>query len=130
MTDKAPIRYTQARGGGSGETLVAARTVRAASQRARNVRVNGAVAKAEFPLLSPHSAVLLDPDKPTVDANVLLKERGGKMLDPALINHNCPFCKKTLAWDLFKAHMRPCVTRWFNTVDVTHRRFAGGGPNA
>lgn len=75
-------------------------------------------------------AVLFDPERPTVGPNELLKEQGG-MVDPRFINHNCPFCHKTMSWALFGAHMKDtkegpgCFRRWFHTMDVTKRRFPG-----
>lgn len=69
--------------------------------------------------------VLFDPEKPRKSAEDIAREMGGRLTDPYAVNHNCPFCNRTLAWDLFRAHMQPCMRRWFNTVDITHRRFAG-----
>lgn len=130
MTAKARTRYTLARGGSAGPSLVAAKTVHVGAPPKRSARIRAATARATFPGFHPQNVFLMDPEKPTVDANALLTERGGAMTDPRSMNHNCPFCRKTMAWELFQAHALACVTRWFKTMDVTKRKFAGGGPNA
>lgn len=88
----------------------------------RDVEVEGALANAFF---RADKMTLLDPDDPTVDANELYRSRGNKMLDARNVNWNCPLCHKTMAFELFAAHARPCAKQWFKTVDATKRRFTG-----
>lgn len=101
---------------------------RKAPQR-KDVTIHAETAVAYF---GAHArAMLYDPERPKVDPNELLKELGGRMTDPRRVNHNCPWCHKTLAWELFVAHLVPCVTKWYKVQDVTNRRFTGAtlGPD-
>lgn len=83
----------------------------------REVRIDAPVAKATFPAFERSNIFLYDPEKPKEDPNDLLSRvHGGKMLDPRAVNHNCPFCNKTMAWDLFVAHGEDCFKRWRKVV--------------
>lgn len=68
---------------------------------------------------------LYDPDRPRVDPNDLYREMGNRLDDPAQMNHNCPMCHRTMAWEMFKAHAEACFVKWFHTMDATARKFAG-----
>lgn len=68
---------------------------------------------------------LLDPARPEVEPNELLRQRQGAMLDPDSVSHNCPYCLDTMAWDLFVAHWASCLKRWAHMRDVTRKRFTG-----
>jgi len=81
------------------------------------VRIEAATAQATFPKFNLSNVFLMDPDKPKEDPNDLLNRvHKGKMLDPRAMNHNCPFCNKTMAWDLFVAHAEDCFKRWRKVV--------------
>lgn len=88
----------------------------------RDVQVHSETAVAYFSASARN--MLYDPERPAVDADQLMRELGG-MLDPRLVNHNCPVCHKTMRWELFVAHAEPCMRRWFKTLDVMHRSFPG-----
>lgn len=96
----------------------------------RNVSIFAPTAVAFFDAKVRADAFLFDPDRPHVGPNQLLKEMGN-MIDPRQMSHHCPFCDKTMSWELFGAHMKRskegpgCFQRWFNTMDVTHRKFSG-----
>ena len=91
-------------------------------QLKRSVRIDAATAKATFPRFDCANVFLFDPDKPREDPNDLLNRvHKGKMLDPASMNHNCPFCNRTMAWDLFTAHAEDCFRRWRKVVYRTRR---------
>lgn len=101
----------------------------------RDVTIPAVTAEAVFSARA--RSMIFDPERPGVDPDQLLSEikrQGGGMVDPRALNHNCPFCQKTMSWDLFKAHLSPnapgggCLTRWFHTVDITNRRFTGATP--
>ena len=87
-------------------------------------------ASAFFTANARGEMAVFDPDRPHVGPNELYAEMGGTT-DPRLMNHNCPFCRRTMAWDLFVAHMKRskegpgCFERWYKTVDPTFRRFTG-----
>lgn len=69
---------------------------------------------------------LMDPERPKADPNELLNLRRGEMVDPRRINHNCPICNRTMAWDLFKAHAEPCYRKWRKVkLDITRKVFRG-----
>lgn len=98
----------------------------------KDVTVKSVTAEAVFTMASP--SMLFNPDEPHVGPNELLAQLGS-MRDPRNVDHNCPFCFRSMRWELFKEHMldsddgRPgCFRRWFNTVDVRFRRFAGATP--
>lgn len=86
------------------------------------------------PIFRRENFFLLDPDKPLADPNVLLKEQGGRLDDPRTINHNCPICNRTLAYDLFVAHLkgpRGCYAKWRKVkLDITKKKFTGATPHA
>ena len=83
------------------------------------------------PAWRPDNFLLLDPEKPLANPNELLKLRRGRIADPRAINHNCPCCNRTMAWELFRAHALPCYRKWRKVkLNITHRTFQGGGPNA
>lgn len=73
-------------------------------------------------------AVLFDPERPHMGPNELAKEIEA---DPSLLLINCPLCHKSYPYELFVAHYPDtregpgCRTRWFNTLDITKRKFAG-----
>ena len=69
-------------------------------------------APEKISIQNPRHVVMFDPERPNVTADDLLKELGGKMTDPSAMNHNCPFCHKTLQWALFNVHLEPCLNRW------------------
>lgn len=76
-------------------------------------RIDAGTAKAAFPKFDRSNVFLFDPDEPKEDPNDLLNRvHGGRMLDPRAMNHNCPFCGKTMAWDLFVAHAEACFRTW------------------
>jgi hypothetical protein len=77
------------------------------------------------PLMLTLGALLFDPERPNLTPDQLLKERGGRMTDRAGDLHNCPFCHTSMALDLFRIHLEPCLRRNYSTIDVTHRRFSG-----
>lgn len=86
------------------------------------VRIEAATAQAKFPRFERSNVFLMDPDKPKEDPNDLLNRvHHGKMLDPKEMNHNCPFCNKTMAWDLFVAHAEACFKKWRSVVYKEHR---------
>lgn len=69
---------------------------------------------------------LYDPDKPMDNPDALLRARGGKLTDPRAVNHNCPICNRTMAWDLFQAHARPCYAKWRKVkLDISRKVFKG-----
>lgn len=93
----------------------------------KSAYVNAATAEATFlkAIKSKQNIFLFDPDKPKEDPNDLLNRvHKGKMLDPRDINHNCPFCNRTMAWDLFLAHGEDCFKRW-RAVVYKKRRIVG-----
>jgi len=55
---------------------------------------------------------VLDPAQPLKDPDELLKDLHGNMKDPSAIDHNCPFCDTTMRWELFLAHLRPCMEKY------------------
>lgn len=73
-------------------------------------------------------AVLFDPDRPHMGPNELAKEVAE---NPNLIQFNCPLCHKSYGFELFKAHLvrtkegPGCMERWYKTIDITKRTFAG-----
>ena len=83
----------------------------------QSVRINAATAKATFPRFDRANVFLMDPDKPREDPNDMLNRTfGGKMLDPHAVNHNCPFCGKTMNWELFTNHAEGCFRKWRKVV--------------
>ena len=86
-----------------------------------------AVARFGFPAFDRQNIFAFDPEQPHKSAEEIYQELGG-MNDPTQMDHNCPFCKRTMAWTLFKAHAEPCMRKWFKTLDITHRKFAGATP--
>jgi hypothetical protein len=74
------------------------------------------------------AAVLFDPERPHMGPNELAREIDA---DPSLLQINCPLCHKSYEYELFIAHDPDtkegpgCRTRWFNTLDITKRKFAG-----
>src|SRR5688500_3615539 len=92
-------------------------TVDASGNPVKTARIDAAVARATFPKFDRQNVFLYDPDKPREDPNDLLNRvHHGRMLDPRSMNHNCPFCNKTMAWDLFVAHGEDCFKRWRKVV--------------
>lgn len=88
----------------------------------RSTRVDAASARATFPQFERSNVFLFDPEQPHEDPNDLLNRvHGGKMMDPRAMNHNCPFCNRTMAWDLFVAHAEACFRRWRKVVYRTQR---------
>ena len=69
--------------------------------------------------------VLFDPERPQLDPNALLRERGGRITDPASVNWNCPLCYKTMSYDLFVAHARGCFRRYGSLLDPTLKQYKG-----
>lgn len=92
----------------------------------------GVRAPAAYRSPSPHELVrdsfLFDPERPHMGPNELAKEIRD---DPSLLQFNCPFCHKSMQYQIFVAHLndtkegKGCLTRWFKTVDITKRRFPG-----
>lgn len=83
----------------------------------KSAYINAPAAKAAFPVFERQNVFLYDPEKPREDPNDLLNRvHGGQMLDPRAMNHNCPFCNKTMAWDLFVAHAEACFRKWRKVV--------------
>ena len=81
------------------------------------------------PVFDPRNIFLFDPDEPHKSAEEIHREMGGTMIDPRTINHNCPFCNRTMAWDLFRVHMEDCYIRnRLVKLDITKRKFAGASP--
>lgn len=94
----------------------------------RSALIKGVSAKANFPRFDRANLFLFDPDQPREDPNDLLnRAHGGKMMDPASMNHNCPFCNRTMAWDLFLVHAESCFRKWRKVVRG-QRTFAGAAP--
>lgn len=95
----------------------------------RSVVIDAATARSAartpFPDFKQSNLFFLDPDRPKLDPNELLNSLGGRMTDPHAMNHNCPFCHRTMGWDLFRAHMRDCQKRWRRP-----RSFTGATPEA
>lgn len=88
----------------------------------RSTTIHAETAAAVFPTFSRRNVFLMDPDQPKEDPNDLLNRvHHGQMLDPSAMNHNCPFCNKTMAWDLFTAHAEDCFKRWRKVVYRRHR---------
>lgn len=88
----------------------------------RSVTINAATAVAQFPRFNRQNVFLMDPEKPKEDPNDLLNRvHHGQMLDPRSMNHNCPFCSKTMAWDLFVAHAEYCFKKWRKVVYKKHK---------
>lgn len=75
--------------------------------------------------LNSIAGVLFNPDQPQKSADDLLRDLGGQMTDPRKVDHNCPFCQKTMRWELFLAHIRPCMTKWGSLYRHTYA-VAGG----
>ena len=93
-----------------------------------STRIDAVSADASFPRFNRQNVFLFDPDKPREDPNDLLNRvHDGKMMDPAAMNHNCPFCNRTMAWDLFLAHGEVCFRKWRKVVRG-QRVFAGAAP--
>ena len=93
----------------------------------RSVRINAATAVATFPRFDRSNMFLFDPDKPHEDPNDLLNRvHHGQMLDPRAMNHNCPFCNRTMAWDLFVAHAEGCFRKWRKVVYRRKRVITNG----
>jgi hypothetical protein len=73
-------------------------------------------------------AFLFDPAQPHKGPNELWAEL---KKNPQGLLFNCPLCKKDMSYALLVAHVKDtkegpgCMTRWFNTVDPTNRRFPG-----
>lgn len=89
----------------------------------KSVQVNASVAKSFVNSFNRQNIFLFDPDQPKEDPNELLNRvHHGKMLDPREMNHNCPFCNKTMAWDLFLAHAEDCFKRWRKVVYRSKRK--------
>ena len=88
----------------------------------RRAQIEGVIAQA---FLNPKGMVLMDPEDPKVDVNALYQARGGQMLDPKVMNFNCPLCKRTMAYELFVQHVEPCMKKWYKLTDPTLRNFAG-----
>jgi len=87
-----------------------------------SARIEAATASAKFPRFDRSNVFLFDPENPYEDPNDLLNRvHKGKMLDPKEMNHNCPFCSKTMAWDLFVAHAEPCFKKWRKVVYKKHK---------
>lgn len=97
---------THERGGGVSRRIV--RDVRTGEVLRQDVTVQTPPATAVVDALR---GMLYDPDRPQLDPNDLLRELG-RVIDPDSMNHNCPFCGKTMSWQLFIAHLVPCVTKW------------------
>lgn len=98
------------------------------------IRAESAVA-FRGPAYDARNVFLFDPDQPHKDAEQIYREMGGQMLDPYAVNHNCPMCDRTMAWDLFRAHLMPCYrANRLTRIDITKRKFAGasieGGKDA
>lgn len=93
----------------------------------RSTRIDAAAAEATFPKFNRPNVFLYDPEKPKEDPNDLLNRvHHGQMLDPRAMNHNCPFCNKTMAWDLFVAHMEACFGKWRDVVYKSKRVLTNG----
>ena len=83
----------------------------------KSVVIHAAVARASFPRFDRANIFLMDPDKPKEDPNEMLARTfKGKMLDPRAVNHNCPFCGKTMNWELFTTHAEACFRKWRKVV--------------
>lgn len=92
----------------------------------------GAIAPLPYRTPKPHEllrdAFLFDSEQPHKGPNELAKEARE---NPNGMLFNCPLCHKDMAYDVLVAHVKDtkegpgCMTRWFNTVDVTNRRFPG-----
>lgn len=83
----------------------------------KSAYIHAESAVANFPKFNRQNVFLMDPDQPKEDPNDLLNRvHGGKMMDPKAMNHNCPFCNKTMAWDIFVAHAEYCFRRWRKVV--------------
>jgi hypothetical protein len=73
-------------------------------------------------------SVLFDPDRPHMGPNELAKELER---NPSGLLINCHSCKKDMSAPVYLAHLWDtkegigCIRRWFNTMDVQHRRFSG-----
>ena len=94
----------------------------------RSARIKAATAKATFPAFGSGNFFALDPEQPHETPDEIYQRMGARMMNPAEMDHNCPFCRRTMSWELFQAHAQGCMTRWFKTVDIVHRKFAGTGP--
>lgn len=67
-----------------------------------------------------------DPDRPTRDPNDV--ERDARQ-NPRAVRFNCPICHVTTAnEEAFWLHAEPCVAKWWKTLDVKYRVFAGARP--
>lgn len=80
-----------------------------------DARIQNVAAKAYVNGGIPNLAeafTVLNPAQPQKDPDELLKEFKGNMRDPRAIDHNCPFCDKTMRWELFLAHLRPCIEKY------------------
>ena len=98
-------------------------------RRDATIHAPAALAFTRAPVYDSRNVFLFDPDEPHKSAEQVHKEMGGKMTDPYAVNHNCPFCNRTMAWDLFRTHMEDCYTRnRLVKLDITKRKFAGATP--
>lgn len=90
----------------------------------KSAHIQAATARAVFPAFNRQNIFLMDPEKPREDPNDLLNRvHHGRMMDPREMNHNCPFCNRTMAWDLFVAHGEDCFKRWRKVVYRKRRTF-------
>lgn len=85
----------------------------------RSARIIGVPAQMEQTAGYVSRGFLFDDERPEMSADDLLAERGGKIKDTD-VNHGCPFCHKPMAYDLFVAHLLPCVKK-----NRRPKRFAG-----
>ena len=73
-------------------------------------------------------SVLFDPDRPHMGPNELWNEI---KCNPAGLLIGCHSCKKEMPVPVYLAHLWDtkegigCIRRYFNTLDITHRRFSG-----
>lgn len=76
-------------------------------------------------------AALFDPDRPKEDADELRNRMKGQHRNPNAMVHQCPSCERPpMSWTLFQAHALPCYIKHRKVVlDITKRKFAGGGPD-
>jgi hypothetical protein len=104
----------------------------------KDVRINAVPARvgaiAPLPYRNPNpqellkQVVLFDPEQPHKGPNELAQEVRD---NPQGMLWNCPLCHKDMVWDVLVAHAKDtkegpgCMTRYFNTMDVTLRKFPG-----
>lgn len=73
-------------------------------------------------------AVLFDPERPTMGPNELWQEIKD---NPQSLMVGCHSCKKEMPVAVYLAHLWDtkegigCISRYYNTMDITNRRFAG-----